>query len=117
MPTRHAEPIAESETQRPPIELMLRSLTAAHREILVATYFERRTTREAALSLGLTTTDAKARLYDAMRELTRMVAAGLPDRAGPDPSGPGHDRARRHGRSTGRHLAARARRHAKTIVW
>jgi DNA-directed RNA polymerase specialized sigma24 family protein len=68
MPTRHAE------TQRPPIELMLRNLPRRHREILVATYFHRRTTRAAARSLGLTPDTAKVRLYEAMRELSAMVA-------------------------------------------
>jgi len=76
MPTRHADPIGDRETQRPPVELMLRRLPAQHREIIVATYFRRRTTREAAQALGLAPEVAKARLYAAMRDLTDLVAAG-----------------------------------------
>ncbi|WP_433305461.1 sigma factor-like helix-turn-helix DNA-binding protein [Actinoplanes sp. CA-030573] len=39
--------------EAPPMELMLRNLPARHREVIVATYFGRRTTREAAHLLGL----------------------------------------------------------------
>ena len=74
MPTRHAEPIAA------PIELMLRNLPDQHREILVATHFRGRTTREAARQLGLTPAVAKHRLYQAMRDLSEMVAASQPRR-------------------------------------
>jgi len=65
------------------MELMLRSLPAQHREIIVATYFRRRTTREAAEALGLAPAAATARLYEAMRDLSLMVAVRGPDRAGP----------------------------------
>ena len=75
MPTRHAAPMANCETQRPPIELMLRNLPAQHQEIIIATYFRRRTTREAARALGLAPAAATARLYQAMRDLSLMVAA------------------------------------------
>ncbi|MFI5897933.1 sigma factor-like helix-turn-helix DNA-binding protein [Actinoplanes sp. NPDC051513] len=75
MPTTHADPIEGRETPRPPIELMLRDLPAPHREIIVATYFGRRTAREAADLLGLAPGEAKARLYEAMRDLSGMVAS------------------------------------------
>jgi RNA polymerase sigma-70 factor (ECF subfamily) len=64
--------------------LMLR-LPTQHREIIVATYFSGRTTREAAWVLGLAPAVAKARLYQAMRDLSRMVAACQPDHAGHNP--------------------------------
>ena len=73
MPTTQAEPIEGRETRRPPIEMMLRDLPAPHREIIVATYFGRRTTREAADLLGLAPAEAKARLYEAMHDLSGMV--------------------------------------------
>lgn len=94
MPTSHADPIGDRETGRPPVELMLRSLPPQHREIIVATYFRRRTTREAARLLGLAPDAAKARLYQAMRDLSDMVATGWPDHAGPYPAAT-TDRARR----------------------
>lgn len=75
MPTTHAEPIGDRETPGPAVELMLRNLPAQHREIIVATYFQRRTTREAARLLGLTPAGASVRLYRAMRDLSAMVAA------------------------------------------
>jgi len=62
---------------------LLRRLAPEHREILVATYFCRRTTREAARALGLPPQTARVRLYRAMRELSDMVAAGRPDHARP----------------------------------
>jgi DNA-directed RNA polymerase specialized sigma24 family protein len=62
---------------------MLRNLPDHHREIIVATYFQRRTTNEAARLLGLHPARAKVRLYQAMRDLSDMVAAERPDRAGP----------------------------------
>jgi RNA polymerase sigma-70 factor (ECF subfamily) len=86
MPTRRADPIGDRETQRPPVELMLRSLPAQHREIIVATYFHRRTTREAARLLGLAPDAAKARLYQAMRDLSDLLVTGRPDHAGPYPA-------------------------------
>ena len=60
---------------------MLRSLPAQYREIIIATYFHRRTTPEAAQLLGLPPGAAKARLYEAMRDLSEMVATGWPDHA------------------------------------
>ena len=36
-PIRHADPIGERETQRPPVELMLRTLPTQRREIIDAT--------------------------------------------------------------------------------
>ncbi|MFI7597774.1 sigma factor-like helix-turn-helix DNA-binding protein [Actinoplanes sp. NPDC049681] len=57
-----------------PVELMLRSLPAPQQEILVATYFRGRTTREAAGELGLAPAAANALLYRAMRGLSLMMA-------------------------------------------
>ena len=60
----------------------------------MATYFRRRTTREAARLLGLTPGAAKARLYQAMRDLSDMVAIGWPEARSnrgpgdPDPGNP-----------------------------
>lgn len=73
MPTTDADTI---EARRPSMRVMLRNLPAQHREILVATYFHHRTTREAADHLGLPPEAAKARLYAAMRDLSLMVALG-----------------------------------------
>ena len=67
----------------PTTEVMLRSLPPQHREIIVATYFRHRTTGEAATLLGLSPAAAKARLYDAMRDLSLMVATRRPEHAGP----------------------------------
>lgn len=75
MLTRHADPPVAGGTHRSPVQIMLRSLPAQHREILVATYFQGRTTREAARELGLAPATARIRLYHAMRGLSRMVAA------------------------------------------
>jgi hypothetical protein len=80
MPTRPAD------TQRPPMEVLLRNLPAQHREIIVATYFRRRTAREAARDLGLSPAVAEARLYAAMRDLSVMVAASGPEHVGPRPA-------------------------------
>jgi DNA-directed RNA polymerase specialized sigma24 family protein len=85
MPTRHTDPVAGHETQQYLTELMLRNIPAQHREIIVATYFDRRTMREAAQSLGLAPVVARARLYAAMRELSLMVAIDRPSHAGPRP--------------------------------
>ncbi|GAA0471417.1 hypothetical protein Ade02nite_34810 [Paractinoplanes deccanensis] len=64
---------------------MLRHLSDPHREIIVATFFGRRTTGEAAELLGLAPEEAKARLYEAMRALTSMVATCPCRRPGPVP--------------------------------
>ncbi|MEV4345183.1 sigma factor-like helix-turn-helix DNA-binding protein [Actinoplanes sp. NPDC049596] len=72
MSTTPADAIA---AQRPAIELMLLDLSAAHREILLATHFAHRTTTEAAERLGLPPAEVKARLYYAMRELSYMLCA------------------------------------------
>jgi Sigma-70, region 4 len=85
MPTRHADPIADCHPGQPPPTLMLQCLPPQHREIVVATYFGRRTTRQAARLLGLSPAAAKERLYDAMRNLSLMVATCRPDHAGPYP--------------------------------
>lgn len=79
MPTRSAAPTPAGETQRPPIELMIGSLPAQHREILLATYFRGRTTREAARFLGLDPAVVSARLHQAMRCLSVLVSAHRPD--------------------------------------
>ena len=73
---RHrAKPSAGPEILRYPIEAILRALPPAHREILVATYFRRQTTRQAARQLDITDEDARRRVYHATRELTAAVAA------------------------------------------
>ncbi|MGK5682631.1 sigma factor-like helix-turn-helix DNA-binding protein [Actinoplanes sp. URMC 104] len=74
MPTRPAGPSSGRETRRPETDQLLRALPAHHREIIVATYFRGRTTREAARQLGLTHHAAKARLYHAMRDLSDLLA-------------------------------------------
>lgn len=73
------------------MELMLRYLPAQHREIILATYFRHRTTHEAARALGLDPAAATARLYQAMRDLSLMVAVCRPDPADPEtrPTTPG----------------------------
>jgi DNA-directed RNA polymerase specialized sigma24 family protein len=58
-----------------PIEKILRALPRAHREILIATYFRRQTTREAAQQLNIPHEDARRRVYEATRELTGRVGA------------------------------------------
>ena len=60
---------------------MLQSLPAQHREIIIATYFRRQTTPEAADQLGIAPDQAKARLYEAMRDLSDMATTGWPDHA------------------------------------
>jgi RNA polymerase sigma-70 factor (ECF subfamily) len=47
----------------------LRTLSHAHREILVETYFRGRTVPEAAEALGLPLGTAKSRVYYALRAL------------------------------------------------
>ncbi|XVU28233.1 sigma factor-like helix-turn-helix DNA-binding protein [Actinoplanes sp. CA-054009] len=69
MPTTQADA-----TRRPPMESLLRDLPEPHREILVATYFRRRTPQEAAEALGLPQAEVKARLYEAMRTLSSVVS-------------------------------------------
>ena len=81
MPTTLADPPGAREAQPLPGKMMLRSLPAQYREIVVATYFQRRTPREAAQLLGIPPEVAKARLYQAMRDLSAMVAAGWPEQA------------------------------------
>ncbi|MGA5305769.1 sigma factor-like helix-turn-helix DNA-binding protein [Nucisporomicrobium flavum] len=73
MLTRHDIPSPVRETPRPPMEAMLQSLPDRHREIIIATYFQGRTTGDAARALGLAPDTAKARLYHAMRVLSWMV--------------------------------------------
>ncbi|GAA0583587.1 hypothetical protein GCM10010172_80640 [Paractinoplanes ferrugineus] len=73
MPTTDADTI---EARPPSMRLMLRNLPAQYREILVATYFHHRTPHEAAEHLGLAPEAAKARLYEAMRDLSLMIAMG-----------------------------------------
>ena len=80
MPTRHAAPIAGRDTQRPHVDQLLHNLPARHREIIVETYFRRRTTREAARLLGQTPEAASIRLYQAMRDLSDLLTADRPRR-------------------------------------
>lgn len=78
---RHrAKPSADREFLSYPIEAILRALPPAHREILVATYFRRQTTRQAARQLNITPEDARRRVYHATRELTAAVAAARTSR-------------------------------------
>jgi DNA-directed RNA polymerase specialized sigma24 family protein len=91
MPTRHADPMGDLETQWPSVELMLGSLPAQHQEIIIATYFRHRTIREAARQLGLAPGTAKARLYEAMRDLSDMLATRWPGDAGPRRTVTGQD--------------------------
>jgi DNA-directed RNA polymerase specialized sigma24 family protein len=88
---RHrAKPNAGQDLLRYPIEAILRALAPAHREILVATFFRRQTTRQAARQLGITDEDARRRVYHATRELTARVVAARMNR--PDelpPTDPG----------------------------
>jgi DNA-directed RNA polymerase specialized sigma24 family protein len=70
MPTRHASSI---ETRKPPVDFLLQSLPAEQREMIIATYFQRRTTGEAAHLLGLAPDTAKTLVYQAMSDLTEMV--------------------------------------------
>ena len=86
MLTGHADALMTGETPRSSMEIMLRSLPPRHREIIVATYFQGRTTREAARALGLAPATANARLYQAMRGLSRMVAAYRRDHTVPCPA-------------------------------
>jgi len=74
MLTRHA---TAREIGQSPMALVLH-LPAQQREIIVATYFSGRTTREAAWVLGIAPAVARARLYQAMRDLSFM-ASRLPD--------------------------------------
>ena len=62
------------------MDLLLQSLRAEQREIIIATFFQRRTTREAAELLGLAPEAAKALVYQAMSDLSAMVliASGPP---------------------------------------
>jgi RNA polymerase sigma-70 factor (ECF subfamily) len=80
MPNEHAGPIADRETP-PPMELMLQSLPVQHQQIIVATYFRGHTTDEAAHLLGLPPAMAKARLFQAMSDLSLMLATRHPVKA------------------------------------
>jgi DNA-directed RNA polymerase specialized sigma24 family protein len=86
MPTRPADPMGDLETRWPPVEMMLGSLPAQHREIIIATYYRHRTIRDAAQQLGLAPGTAKARLYQAMRDLSEMAATRWPSHPGPYPA-------------------------------
>jgi DNA-directed RNA polymerase specialized sigma24 family protein len=80
MPIRHARSIGDRETRKPPVDFLLQSLPAEQREIIIATYFHRQTTREAARLLGLAPDVAKTLVYQAMCDLSAMVtiATGPP---------------------------------------
>jgi DNA-directed RNA polymerase specialized sigma24 family protein len=73
MPIRHARSVGGRETRKPPVDLLLQSLPAEQREIIIATYFHRRTTPEAARLLGLAPDVAKTLVYQAMSDLSAMV--------------------------------------------
>ena len=74
MLTRHADRSPVRETQRAPMELMLQSLPTQNREIIVATYFQGRTTREAARVLGLAGTEPIEAAYRVAGEAAAEVA-------------------------------------------
>jgi len=71
---------------------MLGSLPAQHREIIIATYFHGQTTLETAQRLGLAPGTVKVRLYQAMQELSDMVATRWPDHAPHPAAGSAADR-------------------------
>jgi RNA polymerase sigma-70 factor (ECF subfamily) len=80
-PRRHrAKPSAGQDILRYSMEAILRALSPAHREILVATYFRRQTTRQAARQLDITDEDARRLVYHATRELTAAVVAARTSR-------------------------------------
>jgi RNA polymerase sigma-70 factor (ECF subfamily) len=81
MPNEHAGPIADRETP-PQMQRMLHSLPIQHQQIIVATYFRGHTTDEAAELLGLPPAMAKARLFQAMSDLSLMLATRHPVNAG-----------------------------------
>ena len=81
MVTRAADPVPDREAQRLRVELMLESLPPQHREIIIATYFCGRTPLETAQRLGLAPGTVKVRLYQAMRDLSDMLATRWPDHA------------------------------------
>lgn len=85
MPNRHAYPRAD----RTSMERMLQCLPVQHQEIIVATYFRGCTTSEAARRLGLPPATAKARLFQAMSDLSLMLGTEF-RRGGPSSA------ARRH---------------------
>jgi DNA-directed RNA polymerase specialized sigma24 family protein len=63
------------ETRGLGMDVMLRGLPAQQREIIVATYFRGRSTGEAARLLGITPAEVKARIYQAMLELSDIAHA------------------------------------------
>ncbi|WP_305782464.1 sigma factor-like helix-turn-helix DNA-binding protein [Symbioplanes lichenis] len=78
MLTRQARPVTSeappTARRGTPLETMLQRLPDQHREVLVATYFRGRTTREAAQVLGIAPATVQVRLYEAMRDLSSMLA-------------------------------------------
>ena len=92
MSTRAAGPVPDREARQPRGELMLGSLPAQHREIIIATYFHGQTTLETAQRLGLAPGTVKVRLYQAMQELSDMVATRWPDHAPHPAAGSAADR-------------------------
>ncbi|WP_233509843.1 sigma factor-like helix-turn-helix DNA-binding protein [Actinomadura craniellae] len=58
----------------------LHSLSSAHREILVETYFRRRSVNEAASVLGLPVETVKTRVYEALHALRAALDAVDPPR-------------------------------------
>jgi hypothetical protein len=89
-PRHRAEPNAGRDSPRSWLEAIVHDLPPAHREILVATYFRRQTTRQAAQQLGITHEEGRRRVYHATRHLAAVLHAARPDR--PDelpPTDPG----------------------------
>ncbi|MEV0720029.1 sigma-70 family RNA polymerase sigma factor [Asanoa sp. NPDC050611] len=74
--SRFAESDAtEQVLRRMTISAAFRTLSAAHREIIIATYFKGRTLPEAAEELGLPIGTAKSRVYYALRALRAALEA------------------------------------------
>ena len=68
-----------SARERDIVAAAVESLHPEHRQILVEAYFKGRSATEAAHALDLPVRVVKVRIYDALRELRRnLAAAGVP---------------------------------------
>jgi RNA polymerase sigma-70 factor (ECF subfamily) len=68
-------PMTASARQRDVIAAAVESLYPEHRQVLVEAYFGHRSVPETARTLGLPVPVVKRRLYDALKELRRMLPA------------------------------------------
>jgi sigma-70-like protein len=73
VPTPHDTPRTHRDAGGPPIETVIRGLPASHREILVETFFRRRTPQQAARRLGIAPSEARALLYEAVQQLAALT--------------------------------------------